>query len=217
VLAGWAGVSVAAATGPLPLTLAAIPVLSWLYTGLFIVGHDAMHGSLAPGRPRLERAVGRLVVMLHAGFDFDLLRAQHLQHHAAPASAADPDHHRGDARPLPWMWGFLTRYLTVAQFIRLSLFSVLLTHGFGLDYAEMLLVWAVPSVLSTVQLFVFGIWRPHREGPTPWPDELRARTDAFPRWLSLLTCFHFGYHREHHAWPFLPWWRLPEARAAGGA
>ena len=32
-------------------------------------------------------------------------------------------------------------------------------------------------------------------------------------WLaSLLTCFHFGMHHEHHLSPNTPWWRLPEAR-----
>ena len=36
-----------------------VAVLCWLNVGLFIVAHDAMHGSLAPIRPRLNRAIGR--------------------------------------------------------------------------------------------------------------------------------------------------------------
>jgi len=28
----------------------------------------------------------------------------------------------------------------------------------------------------------------------------------------LLACFHFGYHREHHDHPYLPWFALPTAR-----
>jgi beta-carotene ketolase (CrtW type) len=31
--------------------------------------------------------------------------------------------------------------------------------------------------------------------------------------LSLLACFHFGYHREHHDNPSLSWYQLPAARA----
>ena len=27
----------------------------------------------------------------------------------------------------------------------------------------------------------------------------------WPAWLSLLACFHFGYHREHHDRPDLAW------------
>jgi beta-carotene ketolase (CrtW type) len=27
-----------------------------------------------------------------------------------------------------------------------------------------------------------------------------------------VSCYFFGYHLEHHAYPYLPWWRLPAAR-----
>jgi beta-carotene ketolase (CrtW type) len=30
--------------------------------------------------------------------------------------------------------------------------------------------------------------------------------------VSLLTCFHFGYHHEHHDTPWVPWWKLPAQR-----
>lgn len=32
--------------------------------------------------------------------------------------------------------------------------------------------------------------------------------------LSFLTCYYFGYHLEHHLYPNVPWWRLPERYAA---
>src|SRR3954465_7339842 len=51
-----------------------VPVLvaleCWLNVGLFILAHDAMHGSLAPFRPRLNRAIGRLCLALYAGFSY---------------------------------------------------------------------------------------------------------------------------------------------------
>ena len=28
-----------------------------------------------------------------------------------------------------------------------------------------------------------------------------------PVWLSFLTCYHFGYHLEHHRYPWVLWWR----------
>jgi hypothetical protein len=41
-----------------------------------------------------------------------------------------------------------------------------------------------------------------------------ARSSSMPIWLSLLTCYHFGYHWEHHEYPYVPWcacgWRLRE-------
>ena len=30
--------------------------------------------------------------------------------------------------------------------------------------------------------------------------------------VSFVSCYHFGYHWEHHVAPHVPWWRLPEAR-----
>lgn len=209
VLTAWAVVQGTMLWGP-AVALALMPILVFLYTGLFITGHDAMHGSLVPGRPRLNRLLGRVSVMLYAGFDYDHLRARHLAHHRAPASPDDPDHHRGDPSPARWMADFLREYLTAGQMFRMTLVTLLLVAA-GVSFPRLLVAWALPSLLSTAQLFFFGIWRPHREGPEPWPDELRARSDHFPRWLSFLTCYHFGYHREHHAFPHLPWWRLPEA------
>jgi beta-carotene ketolase (CrtW type) len=67
--------------------------------------------------------------------------------------------------------------------------------------------------LSSFQLFTFGTWLPHRNLKIPFADWHRARSNDYPAWLSFLTCYHFGYHWEHHEWPFVPWWKLPRARA----
>lgn len=37
-----------------PIAVAIIMLQTWLSTGLFIIAHDCMHGSLAPGRRRLN-------------------------------------------------------------------------------------------------------------------------------------------------------------------
>jgi beta-carotene/zeaxanthin 4-ketolase len=31
----------------------------------------------------------------------------------------------------------------------------------------------------------------------------------------LISCYHFGYHEEHHELPHLGWWQLPAARRQG--
>ena len=67
-------------------------------------------------------------------------------------------------------------------------------------------------MLSSLQLFAFGTWLPHRRGEQPFADRHRARSSGFGWLASLLTCFHFGYHHEHHLWPGVPWWRLPRVR-----
>jgi beta-carotene/zeaxanthin 4-ketolase len=31
-------------------------------------------------------------------------------------------------------------------------------------------------------------------------------------YVAFFTCYFFGYHHEHHAFPYLPWWKLAEAK-----
>ena len=50
---------------PLAL-LSLILIRTVLQTGLFIVGHDAMHGSLLPAAPLWNERIGRLVLGLYA-------------------------------------------------------------------------------------------------------------------------------------------------------
>ena len=66
--------------------------------------------------------------------------------------------------------------------------------------------WALPALLSALQLFYFGTYQPHRSDAAPFEDNHRARTVERPVWLSFLTCYHFGYHLEHHRYPWVPWW-----------
>ena len=80
-----------------------------------------------------------------------------------------------------------------------------------------MLFWAAPAVLSAVQLFYFGTYLPHRREAQDFADQHRTRTNEFPAIISLLTCFHFGYHHEHHSHPSAPWWRLPDIHRGNGS
>jgi beta-carotene ketolase (CrtW type) len=72
--------------------------------------------------------------------------------------------------------------------------------------------WVLPLVLSSFQLFLFGTYLPHRsEAPTAAGCHA-VRSLEYSHLLSLLACYHFGYHWEHHAYPAVPWFRLPELR-----
>jgi beta-carotene ketolase (CrtW type) len=195
-----------------PLLIAAI---CWLSVGLFIVAHDCMHGSLAPGRPALNRAVGRFSLLIYAGFWFDHLRPKHFEHHRAPGTSDDPDFNADHpTRFWPWYAAFFRQYFGVRQLAFLSAVSAVYLLLFDVRYANLLLFWALPSIASSLQLFYFGTFLPHRAEEASFRDDHRARSNDFS-WLgSLLSCFHFGYHHEHHLAPNLPWWRLPEARRA---
>lgn len=208
----WSPARVALAV---PLVL----VQAWLSTGLFIIAHDAMHGSLAPGRPRLNDAIGRTALMIYAGLDYDRLRPAHFAHHRAPGTEHDPDFHPGRPRAfLPWLVRFFRGYYTHAQLGRITLVACLYLFAGGATLVNIAVFWAVPALLAMLQLFTFGTWLPHRRGAEPFPDWHHARSNSMGRWAALATCFNFGaYHHEHHLHPQVPWWALPQARSKGMA
>lgn len=186
---------------------------TWLYTALFITAHEAMHGLIWPGRPWVNLGVGRAAVALYALFGYAQLLREHHRHHAHPASAEDPDFH-AEGRPGFWRWylRFFGHYGAWWQVVGMGLAFNLLHHLGGVPQAKLWLFWAGPALLSSLQLFYFGTYRPHRSPPGGHAEPHRARSDAFPVWLSLLSCLHFGYHLEHHRFPQVAWWRLPTAR-----
>ncbi len=190
-------------------------LIGWLFVGLFIVAHDCMHGSLAPHRPAINRAIGRLCLFLYAGFDFDTLERKHHLHHRHSGTPDDPDFEPA-ARSglLRWYLGFFMEYFSWRQLVFVTALGSFYLHIAGVETANLIAFWALPAIMSSFQLFYFGTYLPHRPGPAPFADEHRARSNAYGWWLSLLTCFHFGYHHEHHLAPGVPWWRLPEQRGA---
>ena len=219
VMGGWAALHVWAVFFFRPegaawlLAPVASAALTWLSVGLFITAHDAMHRSLAPNHPALNRAVGTLALLIYAGFAFGKLLPKHHEHHRAPGSAEDPDFdpdHPG--RFWPWYLRFFRAYFGWREFAWVAAVSTLYILVLRAPLANVWLFWAAPALLSSLQLFAFGTWLPHRHGDD-FPDQHNARSNRMPGWLSLLTCFHFGgFHHEHHLHPHLPWWRLPEAR-----
>lgn len=189
-----------------------VVALCWLDVGLFIIAHDAMHGSLAPGRPRTNSWFGRIALALYAAFRFDRLKRLHMAHHEAPGSSRDPDFSSTHpTRFWPWYGAFMRRYFGFSEFLLLCppVAAYLLI---GARFENILLFWALPALLSSLQLFYFGTFLPHRHSGQPFADRHNARTNEFSGLVSLLTCFHFGYHHEHHLAPHVSWWALPSER-----
>lgn len=81
---------------PLALVPLGIVLQIFLYTGLFITAHDAMHGCVTPANHGLNNAIGTLCVALYALFSFNKLHEKHWEHHRHPASGDDPDFHDGE-------------------------------------------------------------------------------------------------------------------------
>lgn len=189
---------------------AIVLVQCWLNVGLFIVAHDCMHGSLAPGRPTLNRAVGRICLAVYAGFWYDRLITKHFEHHRFSGTERDPDFHSGGPRRF-WAWYlvFFRRYFGLREAVVLSTAFSVYFFVVRVPPANALAFWGVPAILSSVQLFLFGTYLPHRHEDEPFGDGHNARSSGLPWLASLFTCFHFGYHHEHHEHPQVPWWRLP--------
>jgi beta-carotene ketolase (CrtW type) len=195
-----------------------VALQTWLSVGLFIVAHDAMHGSLAPGQGRVNRAVGQLCVGIYAAFPYERLLRNHHQHHARPGTGEDPDFHAGQPHAfVPWFLQFFRAYFGWREFVALGAIGTAYLL-LGAHPLNLLLCWALPALLSALQLFTVGTWLPHRHhvaDTQDFEDVHRARTLDWPWLASLLACFHFGLHLEHHQAPHEPWWRLPRVRAGG--
>lgn len=202
-LNGWSG-------------LAIVLLRTQLQTGLFIVGHDAMHGLLWAERRPWNDAIGAVALALYAALPYRQCLANHRRHHRFPGTQEDPDFCSPvPSGPLHWYRRFMGHYLTRSQMGWLLLFWASLVLIFGrltpTAAGNVLLVCILPLLLSSVQLFVFGTYLPHRVQRAPTGAAHPASLDL-PPWMSLLACFHFGYHREHHDHPGLSWFELPSAR-----
>jgi beta-carotene/zeaxanthin 4-ketolase len=194
------------------LAIVTLAGLTWLSVGLFIVAHDAMHGSLAPGRPGVNAAVGSISLLLYGGFSWRKLIIEHMAHHRHAGTADDPDFGHGQRGVAAWYIDFVRTYFGWREFFVLGGATILYALLLGPRWPYVAF-WAVPSLLASVQLFVFGTFLPHRAGDTAFPDRHNARSTRMGIPLSLLTCFHFGgFHHEHHLDPSVPWWRLPASR-----
>jgi len=222
IIAAWLAIHVAAIffldASSILRTLALIVVQTWLSVGLYIVAHDAMHGSLCPGERGLNRRVGALALWLYAGFSFDKLLPMHHAHHRAPGMPEDPDFApMSPDRALPWYLGFMRTYVGRREvLIMLARVGVYMLAGAPLQ--NIVLFFALPGLLSSLQLFWFGTFLPHRHvSDAEFVDSHRSRSNAYGTLLSLMTCFHFGYHHEHHRFPAAPWWRLPAIRRGSRA
>lgn len=193
-------------------TLATVLFLTQLYTGLFITAHDAMHGLAAPGNPSLNKVIGGVCVMLYALFSYSKLLEKHKQHHAHPTSSLDPDF-IPTISPVRWYLGFLRNYLTWRQVLMMSVVHLLLTRILGVGLTESICFWVLPTWLSTMQLFYFGTYLPHVENEPKFVDKHCARSLGYNFWCSLVSCYHFGAcHLQHHRYPYIPWWKLYEAK-----
>jgi beta-carotene/zeaxanthin 4-ketolase len=207
----WLACAIDLASQPWGWIAALLLVRIFLHTGLFITAHDAMHGSICPKQTLLNHQIGSICTALYALLPYEKLLTKHALHHQYPATELDPDFaERG-------FWGWYGQFM-LGYIDRLQALKLLLGMGAVLAIAHyiwqisipnLLLLWVLPILFSSLQLFYFGTYLPHKP---PATAEISIRSsNLHPLW-SLLTCYHFGYHWEHHQYPQAPWYQLPHLK-----
>lgn len=178
---------------------------TYLFTGLFITAHDAMHGNITKNS-KLNKLTGIISCFLYAGFSYRNLKKNHFRHHNMPTSGDDPDFNINSQNFWKWWIKFIKEYITVSEIIIMAAVYNLLKFLFS--EPSVIFYWLIPVILSTLQLFYFGTYLPHRN---PEKDLLQphfARSQKRNHFTAMISCYFFGYHLEHHSSPKTPWWKL---------
>ena len=119
--------------------------IMFLYTGLFITAHDAMHRTLMPRDPLWNNILGRIVVFIFALFSYAKLLEKHREHHEHPATMEDPDYHNGKhAGFIAWYGHFMTEYMTWTQLLGMGTVFCILWLVFGADPQNVFLFGLFP-------------------------------------------------------------------------
>ncbi|MEO6520933.1 MAG: fatty acid desaturase [Mucilaginibacter sp.] len=183
-----------------PLIYVFVLVQMHLYTGLFITAHDAMHGTVSSNRT-INNAIGYTATLFYAAFWYPQLYTKHHKHHTHVHSDEDPDYHHGSF--WKWYFTFIRNYLSIWQIVVMAvLFNIL---KIWIPQTNLILFWVVPSLLSTLQLFYFGTYLPHKGEHS---NKHQSRSLPKNHLLAFISCYFFGYHYEHHDSPGTPWWML---------
>ncbi|SFO31210.1 beta-carotene ketolase (CrtW type) [Algoriphagus ornithinivorans] len=184
-----------------PLTYLGILIQMHLYTGLFITAHDAMHGVVSSHK-QINHATGLIAAILFSYNFYWKLFPKHHQHHRHVATDEDPDYH-ASGNFLIWYLSFIRQYVSIWQILLMAVsFNVL---KLWLPTENLIVFWMLPAILSTLQLFYFGTYLPHR-GESD--NAHHSRSQSKNHIWAFLSCYFFGYHYEHHDSPGTPWWRL---------
>ena len=182
-----------------PLTYLGILIQMHLYTGLFITAHDAMHGVVSSHK-QINHATGWIAAILFSYNFYWKLFPKHHQHHRHVATDEDPDYH-ASGNFLIWYLSFIRQYVSIWQILLMAVsFNVL---KLWLPTENLIVFWMLPAILSTLQLFYFGTYLPHR-GESD--NAHHSRSQAKNHVWAFLSCYFFGYHFEHHDSPGTPWW-----------
>ncbi len=215
-----------------------IPTIAALQHAISILLHEAVHSLLFKSR-RTNEVVGN-IISYPIGFSLSY-REIHFPHHAHLGTPGeDPDLHNYEEFPTTWP-GLARKLLldfsgisAIIQFLskntlthtekktpmihlagilgaQLIIFSFFFISGHPWHY---LILWIIPLVTITKGLAQLRNLAEHLTRPERAPyGAQRIRTfksSLIERFF--LAPLNFNYHAEHHWYPMIPYYNLPEAR-----
>lgn len=184
-----------------PLLYIFVLIQMHLYTGLFITAHDAMHGTILLGNKKINFVFGQVCSALYAAFPLIKLKNKHFEHHQFVHTQQDPDYYNGNF--IKWYLSFIGQYLSWWQILLMAiLFNIFKIY---IPQQNLLMFWVLPSILSTLQLFYFGTYLPHKG---KHDNVYQSKSQNKNHFFAFASCYFFGYHYEHHHSPATPWWLL---------
>ncbi|HVT65508.1 MAG TPA: fatty acid desaturase [Mycobacteriales bacterium] len=209
---------------------------------LLNIEHECIHASFSRDKRR-DSAVGIIACASPAGSPWHDSRARHLAHHRLLATPDDPDlalHDSADKNTpaklvrylgLSLFGGYAARILlsgapsTVSRELRIRDFRNLVVAQVALwgtswlvfgDWWLYLVVWVLPLITLTaaghlLRSFVeHGVLTEER----PEHDNLLVSIKSNPIELAFVAPYNMNLHAEHHLYPAVPAFRLPEVRTA---
>ncbi|MFA7288577.1 MAG: fatty acid desaturase [Melioribacteraceae bacterium] len=178
---------------------------TYLYTGLFITAHDSMHRTVSNNKV-INKLIGQISTFLYAGLSYNRLIKNHFKHHKTPGTKDDPDYNIKSQNFFIWWGTFMIRYATIWQLLVMAVaFNILKIY---IPEINLWFYWIIPAILSSIQLFYFGTYLPHKEPHSHDMEPHNARTQKKNHLWAMISCYFFGYHFEHHETPNTPWWKL---------
>lgn len=176
-----------------------------LYTGQFITAHNAMHKTVSKNK-FVNNFIGTVSTLLYAGMSFCKLKKNHFEHHKNPGCDTDPDFFIKSQNFFLWLATFMIRYTSFQQIVIMGIAYNILK--IWVNEINFWFYWIIPAFLSSLQLFYFGTYLPHRKPHTNEINPHKARTQKKNHLWAMISCYFFGYHYEHHEKPHVLWWKL---------
>lgn len=226
-LSGLAGMSFLALTDRIPLAVACLLNGIIVYF-LFSVVHDAAHRAVSE-ITWLNDGIGHIGLFFFGPLaPFNFARWIHMQHHRfANDAVKDPDHfgHKMDLfTPLRWLnfdYFYSKYFLEQAGEIRrkyagrviaqaILIVSLLCATAYYGYFLEALLLWIVPTRISSCLFVAMFIYLPHAPFThTSVEDEYQASNiRAGWEWLLTPLMAYQNYHLAHHLYPRAPFYRM---------